>query len=999
MTKISKKAAYPVKIPVRKDYFVGTDSENNGKTVNFDFESTAKLINGLNGTPILNYLFKTDLNIPLTVLTEGVFLSEGNQTTLSSITKLYINKKNFNEDNMSDLFRFISINREVFVMKLRNSSNLANGVYFKITGATEFENHFVLNVAIDISNVAFTQLINFNIYFFDFELKSLDLAITLPEFNKIVTQTGFTSTGSAITFNPSWTWLIKNVNYTNPLSVIKTIIPSAIGKKRIDVFVLNTLNTFQTISGAETTGSPVKPTIPLDTIEVTFCIVGDAGIETVQPLDLSAFASIVYVDFKLLNKVDKAIGYSLTKNDLTDLLKTAYDNTVTWVATNGANLINHLFRTDNPHNVSKSQVGLGNVDNTSDANKPVSTAQANALALKLNISDYSNRFKGVYLTQAALISAHPTASIGDYAQVNEVGATDVVNYNWDAEENIWVKNAVVGSAATNTDQLPEGTSNLYFTVTRFLANLTYANVISALGFTPSTAPNNAQKNSDITKAEIEAKLIGEITSHTHPSTGGGDMVLASTQTVSGLKTFLVGMFGLRNVANTFTSFFTNSNTASRTYTFQNRDGTIADLTDIAGVNTGKMNTPSGTVNFLSKFITASTIGLSRLFDDGTFFGIGTSNAPTKDFTLGNQSNREIGVEESQNTIIGRTLTVSAGRTINYLPNVNFNALNQPVRNYIGMTSAPNGNIYAVVNNGDIFMQTNGTGNFNSLGQVSRNYHGMTSAPNGNVYASVLDGDIFMQTNGTGNFIALSQTFRSYYGMTSAPNGNIYAVVNNGDIFMQTNGTGAFVALNQVFRSWSCITAAPNGNVYAGVISGDIFMQTNGTGAFVALNQVSRDYRGMTSAPNGNIYAVVNNGDIFMQTNGTGNFIALSQTFRSYFAITAAPNGNIYVGVFGGDILMQNNDVQGTPNLNGGKLIMKAGTGKGNGQSRFEIVTGQRLVSGTAMQIETLREYVDENGYHIYMSMPVFADNASAIAGGLPTGCQYRTAGGILMIVI
>ena len=28
-------------------------------------------------------------------------------------------------------------------------------------------------------------------------------------------------------------------------------------------------------------------------------------------------------------------------------------------------------------------------------------------------------------------------------------------------------------------------------------------------------PINAQKNSDITKAEIEAKLIGEITSHSH----------------------------------------------------------------------------------------------------------------------------------------------------------------------------------------------------------------------------------------------------------------------------------------------------------------------------------------------------------------------------------------------------------------------------------------------------------------------------------------------------
>ena len=52
------------------------------------------------------------------------------------------------------------------------------------------------------------------------------------------------------------------------------------------------------------------------------------------------------------------------------------------------------------------------------------------------------------------------------------------------------------------------------------------------------------------------------------------MVLASTQTVSGLKTFLSGMFGLRNVANTFSGFFSNTNTADRTYTLQDSSDTL-----------------------------------------------------------------------------------------------------------------------------------------------------------------------------------------------------------------------------------------------------------------------------------------------------------------------------------------------------------------------------------------------------------------------------------------
>lgn len=61
----------------------------------------------------------------------------------------------------------------------------------------------------------------------------------------------------------------------------------------------------------------------------------------------------------------------------------------------------------------------------------------------------------------------------------------------------------------------------------------------------------------------------------------GDMVLASAQTNSGLKTFLDTTFWLRNVLNTFTSVFTNANTASRTYTLQDRAWTIADNTDLA----------------------------------------------------------------------------------------------------------------------------------------------------------------------------------------------------------------------------------------------------------------------------------------------------------------------------------------------------------------------------------------------------------------------------------
>lgn len=49
-------------------------------------------------------------------------------------------------------------------------------------------------------------------------------------------------------------------------------------------------------------------------------------------------------------------------------------------------LENHMNNKENPHEVTKVQVGLGNVDNTSDIDKPISTAVQDALELKANVS-------------------------------------------------------------------------------------------------------------------------------------------------------------------------------------------------------------------------------------------------------------------------------------------------------------------------------------------------------------------------------------------------------------------------------------------------------------------------------------------------------------------------------------------------------------------------------------------------------------------------------------
>lgn len=52
----------------------------------------------------------------------------------------------------------------------------------------------------------------------------------------------------------------------------------------------------------------------------------------------------------------------------------------------GTTITNHTSNVNNPHSVTKTQVGLGNVDNTSDTNKPISSATQTALNSKINTS-------------------------------------------------------------------------------------------------------------------------------------------------------------------------------------------------------------------------------------------------------------------------------------------------------------------------------------------------------------------------------------------------------------------------------------------------------------------------------------------------------------------------------------------------------------------------------------------------------------------------------------
>lgn len=86
---------------------------------------------------------------------------------------------------------------------------------------------------------------------------------------------------------------------------------------------------------------------------------------------------------------------------------------------------------------------------------------------KLDAVDYVQHFLGVFASYSALTTAHPTASDGDYAQIDSGIGFERLTAIWDSDDSTWrIQQA---GAASNTDEVPEGSNNLYFTAARVRA--------------------------------------------------------------------------------------------------------------------------------------------------------------------------------------------------------------------------------------------------------------------------------------------------------------------------------------------------------------------------------------------------------------------------------------------------------------------------------------------------------------------------------------------------
>jgi len=129
-------------------------------------------------------------------------------------------------------------------------------------------------------------------------------------------------------------------------------------------------------------------------------------------------------------------------------------------------LTSHTSNVTNPHAVTQAQVGLGNVDNTSDINKPISTLTQSALDLKTNkvlttvVGNFASFSDVTGTQQDSTVSAtsFATAAQGTASDAHIINTTNPHSTTLDLLTNVNVAGASLGQVLTLVGSPPVWTA-------------------------------------------------------------------------------------------------------------------------------------------------------------------------------------------------------------------------------------------------------------------------------------------------------------------------------------------------------------------------------------------------------------------------------------------------------------------------------------------------------------------------------------------------------------
>jgi hypothetical protein len=147
------------------------------------------------------------------------------------------------------------------------------------------------------------------------------------------------------------------------------------------------------------------------------------------------------------------------------------------------------------------------------------------------------------------------------------------------------KNWEISSGSTEANTIPNLVSGYFLTNNG--VRLLWSRIVTGVSSVFGRTGDVVSASGDYTASQITNVPAGDIVATTVQA--AIDELDTEKQAISG-KDASNGYVGLtllkinfKNVLNTFTSFFTNSNTAARTYTFPDKDGTVAMTSDIPTV--------------------------------------------------------------------------------------------------------------------------------------------------------------------------------------------------------------------------------------------------------------------------------------------------------------------------------------------------------------------------------------------------------------------------------
>ena len=505
--------------------------------------------------------------------------------------------------------------------------------------------------------------------------------------------------------------------------------------------------------------------------------------------------------------------------------------------------------------LTKSNVGLSNVDNTSDLDKPISNATQTALNLKYDASNPSN-----FINAAG-------------APIQTVTGTLVTGTSANPVVNIPTLNQVGAYSNTNPSN--------------------FINVAQAAAAAPVQSVAGRTGNVVLTKTDVGLANVDNTSDLNKP-------ISTATQTALNLKANIAG--------DTFTGNVTVNANVAVSQSITEAGFRVVTQQDIGSApNEVPLNQYLGDLAYLgTQDVTniVETVPLSNvtITDSGSINGA-YGTLPTAD---NNSVSTSLVAWGKFKKMLQRG---AEGGTLYSRPLVStYSLVYTAVNAYIGGVLAPNGDIQFVPHSGNRGQKINISGIVSTYSLVyttAEAYTGGVLATNGDIHfvpASAVVGQKIDINGIVSTYSLVYTTSTAYWGGVLAPNGDIHFVPFNAVVGQKIDTSGVVSTYSLVYTTSSAYMGgvlAPNGDIHFIPRNANRGQKINAAGVVSTYSLVytaSNAYTGGVLAPNGDIHFVplsANRGQKIDINGVVSTYSLVYTTTFSYIGGVLAPNGDIH----------------------------------------------------------------------------------------------------------